>query len=84
MEDKSKERRLDEQASDLAAEERPGKRLATSELGSSHDSSGVPHRSNEPGARLEFRGQGIQQSGSGNINARDIYIGRLTSERRDR
>ncbi|KAH7247440.1 uncharacterized protein BKA55DRAFT_66651 [Fusarium redolens] len=74
MEYRPKRQRPDVQASD--AEERREKRLLTPEHRSPHDRSGAPsealRRSNEPGVRLAFYGQGIQNSGSfqvgGNLN----------------
>ncbi|KAK2469177.1 hypothetical protein H9L39_19275 [Fusarium oxysporum f. sp. albedinis] len=74
MEYRPKRQRPDVQASD--AEERREKRLLTSEHRSPHDRSGAPSetlcKSNEPGVRLAFYGQEIQNSGSfqvgGNLN----------------
>ncbi|RKK84141.1 Vegetative incompatibility protein HET-E-1 [Fusarium oxysporum] len=74
MEYRPKRQRPDVQASD--AEERREKRLLTPEHRSPHNRSGAPSealcKSNEPGVRLAFYGQGIQNSGSfqvgGNLN----------------
>ncbi|GKT43277.1 vegetative incompatibility protein HET-E-1 [Colletotrichum spaethianum] len=68
-----------EQASDLY--DNPQKRQAVPR---NNDSIGASHISQEPGARSEFDGVGIQHSGSGNFSARDVYIGSTSNSERER
>lgn len=64
------------QVSDLG--DNPEKRRAASQKDDVRRASQI---SQEPGARAEFYGTGIQHSGSGSFNARDIYIGMSFRER---
>ncbi|WYZ42120.1 hypothetical protein EsH8_V_001015 [Colletotrichum jinshuiense] len=67
------------QVSDLG--DNPEKRRVASQKDDVRRASQI---SQEPGARAEFYGTGIQHSGSGSFNARDIYIGSTPESERER
>ncbi|WYZ45757.1 hypothetical protein EsH8_VIII_001073 [Colletotrichum jinshuiense] len=61
-------------------DDRSRKRQATPDVVPRNDSSGAFHRTIEPSTRSELHGTGIQHSGSGSFNARDIYFRATSSD----